>query len=185
MLNPGTLNKLRPVSKTTDEKQGAEAGYNSGLFAVSDSCQAKTTVLSFCEENYVFLMKWDIKFDKANGFIRANQSGSFCLEEQSAFLSEIVNSPDWLHGIPLLIDFCELSVENIFYNEVSSVSGQIFSLKEKLGPGKIALLCADETQFGLGRQFQIMAEIDLGREIRVYRDESSAITFLTREQAVS
>jgi hypothetical protein len=58
-------------------------------------------------------------------------------------------------------------------------------LKENLGPGKIALFCSDDAQFGLGRQFQMMAELGLDREIGVFRDERAAIEFLTAEQAFS
>lgn len=124
-------------------------------------------------------MKWNIEFDELNGFVRAYQSGDFSLDDQAAFLSDIVSSPRWQFGTPLMIDFCHLLVDDIFYSEVSSVSHMMATLTAQLGPGKIALLCEDEAQFGLGRQFQMMAEGSVGREIRVYRDEAAAIKFLT------
>jgi hypothetical protein len=128
-------------------------------------------------------MKWNIEFDKLYGFVRAYQSGDFSLDDQAAFLSDIVSSPHWQFGAPLMIDFCHLLVDDIFYSEVSSTSDMMTTLTAQLGPGKIALLCDDETQFGLGRQFQMIAEVSVGREIRVYRDEAAAIRFLTEGRA--
>jgi hypothetical protein len=80
--------------------------------------------------------------------------------------------------MPLMIDYCHLDVSDMHFQEIGAASGLMMFYKEQIGPGKIALLCDDDEQFGLGRQFQMMVEIPLDREIRVYRDEAAAICWL-------
>ena len=124
-------------------------------------------------------MKWNIQFDDSEGIIRAYQSGEFTVADEALFLHEVVRSPKWEIGLPLMIDFCHLDIDNMRFPQVASLSGLIVEMADQVGPGKLALLCDNEEQFGLGRQFQMLTEFDLGREIRVYRNENEAIRFLT------
>jgi hypothetical protein len=124
-------------------------------------------------------MKWNIQFDDSEGFIRAYQSGEFSVTDEALFLHEVFRSPEWKFGLPLMIDFCHLNIDNMRFAQVAASSGLMVQMADQVGPGKLALLCDDEEQFGLGRQFQMLTEFNLGREIRVYRDENEAIRFLT------
>jgi hypothetical protein len=123
-------------------------------------------------------MKWNIQFDEPNGFLRAYQSGNYTRADQAAFLSDIFSSTFWHTGLPLMIDYCHLDVENIGYTEIASSSEFLISLNRTLGPGKIALLCDDDEQFGVGRQLQMIALIYLDREILVYKGVRAAIDWL-------
>jgi len=129
-------------------------------------------------------MNWNIEFDSTHGFIRTRQSGSFSLAEEAAFLTDVFRSPHWKYGLPLLMDFSDLTVTSVGYVDVTAVGSFFTTFRTKLGPGMIALLCDDDEKFGLARQFQIMCEADIGREIRVFRDEAEAISYLTAKHAV-
>ena len=124
-------------------------------------------------------MKWNIQFDQDNGFLRAYQSGNFTSADQASFLSDIFSSQFWRTGLPLMIDYCHLDVENIGYSDIISSSEFLIALNGTLGPGKIALLCDDDEQFGIGRQFQMIALINLDREIAVFHSGRAAIGWLT------
>lgn len=128
-------------------------------------------------------MKWNIQFDADNKFVRANQSGEFSLAEEASFFRDIFASKYWLYGMPLMIDYCRLVVTGIHSREVDSTSDLMIDLKESIGPGKIALLCNGDEQYGLGRQFQMTAEIQFDREIRVFHEEAVAIQWLIAELA--
>jgi hypothetical protein len=130
-------------------------------------------------------MHWTIFYDKAIGYVRASQRGAFTTEEQEAFLADIFDSPFWKPGLPLLIDYGSMPVDNIMNRELESTSSQLEKLGEKLGSSKLALLCVTDLQFGLGRQFQIMCMGRLDGEIRVFRDEDAAADWLLSEQALS
>ena len=127
-------------------------------------------------------MRWNIHFDEAKGFTRAYQSGEFSIADEALFLNDVFGSPGWKFGSPLMIDFCRLNVDKMRFEQVAASSGLMVQMANQVGPGRLALLCEDEEQFGLGRQFQLLTEFDLGREIRVYRDENEAIDFLTNER---
>jgi hypothetical protein len=129
-------------------------------------------------------MDWSIEFDQSHGIIRTSQSGSFSLAEEASFLTDIFRSPDWKNGLPLLMDYSDVIVTSIGYVDVTAVGGFLTTFRPRLGPGKIALLCDDDEKFGLGRQFQIMCEADIGREIRVFRDEAEAIAYLAADKCV-
>jgi len=129
-------------------------------------------------------MDWNIEFDSTHGFIRTRQSGSFSLAEEAAFLTDIFRSFHWKCGLPLLMDFSDLTVTSVGYVDVAAVGSFFSTFRTKLGPGKIALLCDDDEKFGLARQFQMLAEAEIGRQVRVFRDEAEAISYLTAEKAV-
>ena len=123
-------------------------------------------------------MKWNIEFDEPNGFLRAYQSGNFKPADQASFLSDIFSSQFWRTGLPLMIDYCHLKMANIGYTEMLSSVEFLIAINKTLGPGKIALLCDDDEQFGIGRQFQMIALISLDREIAVFHSGRAAIGWL-------
>jgi len=126
-------------------------------------------------------MKWNIQFDEPNGLLRAYQSGNFTSTDQASFLSDIFSSQFWHPGLPLMIDYCHLEMGNIGYSEIISSIDILIALNGTLGPGKLALLCDDDEQFGVGRQLQMIALIDLDREIAVFRSGRAAIDWLAEK----
>jgi len=67
---------------------------------------------------------------------------------------------------------------NIASTEMLSSVEFLIAINKTLGPGKIALLCDDDEQFGIGRQFQMIALINLDREIAVFHSGRVAIGWL-------
>ena len=124
-------------------------------------------------------MHWNIRHDTERGYVHAYQSGSFSTDEQAAFLNAIFTSIFWQPGTPLIIDFCALDMENVGWVSVEVTRQQILGLNSQLGPGKLALLCDNDEKFGVGRQFQSMVEDDLDGEVRVFRDEDTAVEWVT------
>lgn len=124
-------------------------------------------------------MKWKIDFDERRGFVRAVQYETYSAEEQAQFLTSIFASSFWRPGLPLMIDYCDLEIDNVASRDIENTSRLIQKLGDELGTSRLALVCDTDDKFGVGRQFATMASDRISGEINVFRDERRAIAWLT------
>ena len=128
-------------------------------------------------------MNWNIRHDDSLGYVHAYQSGNYSVDEESAFLSAIFSSPFWTPGKPLIIDYSALSMDNFGYASVEMAKYQIASQNMQLGKSRLAFVCNSDEKFGVGRQLQTLVQFDLNGEIRVFRDERSAVNWVVSNNA--
>lgn len=124
-------------------------------------------------------MHWNIRFDADRNYTHAYQSGKFSLKDHTSFLNAILESPFWRPGNPLVIDYCSLEMEELDYDRLEATCQIMTLLNEKLGNGRLALLCDDDERFGVGRQIQSSIAAHVEKEISVFRDEDAAIDWVT------
>jgi hypothetical protein len=127
-------------------------------------------------------MIWNIRHDTVREYVHAYQSGHFSVEEQAAFLKAIFSAAFWQPGLPLIIDYCALEMEKISSVNVEAVRQIITLLEDRLGSGRLALLCDDDEQFGIGRQFQSAVSMHIKRDVKVFRDQDAAIDWVTTSE---
>ena len=124
-------------------------------------------------------MNWNISLDRVSGIVIANQDGKYSPEEQDRFLRGIVAVEFWRSGLPLLIDYRYLDVSTIEHRDIEDSAKTLSELGESLGESRIALLCRKDVQYGLGRQLQIYCDGRIDAEIRVFREKSEALNWLS------
>lgn len=123
-------------------------------------------------------MKWKVTYDRELGIVHAEQWESFSLTEQFEFLRAIAEDPDASRGAPLLIDYRQLTISDINRDDLEDISTRMGKLIGQIGSYRIALLARTDLQFGLGRQFQMIAEHRVPASIEVFRDEAEAMEWL-------
>jgi hypothetical protein len=123
-------------------------------------------------------MKSNITCDSELGIVRTEQWELFSLEEHFEFLQGIADDPDASRGMPLLMDYRQLKIPEISRDDLEGISIRFGKLIEQIKTGRIALLAQSDLQFGLGRQFQIIAEQRVPAAIEVFRDKVKAVDWL-------
>ena len=124
-------------------------------------------------------MNWNIRHDDSLDYVHAYQSGNYSVDEEGAFLMAIFASPFWIPGKPLVIDYSALSMDNFSYASVEMAKFQFASQSDQLGKSKVAFVCDTDDKFGVGRQLQTLVQFDLSGEVGVFRDERTAIDWVT------
>jgi hypothetical protein len=77
-----------------------------------------------------------------------------------------------------LIDYRQLKIPEINRDNLEDISIRLGNLIQQIRAGRIALFAQSDIQFGLGRQFQVIAEQRVPAPIEVFRDEVKAIEWL-------
>ena len=130
-------------------------------------------------------MYWSFEFDEAGRFVRTSISDRFAPERLIGFFAGLFNQPYWRPGTPLLIDINKLDIGLCGARDVQVLKSIMTALKMRLGFGKLALSCADESRFEFGSQLSLIVGPAIDREVCVFQIEEAAINWLTtlrREQ---
>lgn len=123
-------------------------------------------------------MKWNTTYDSELGIVRAEQWETFSLNEQFEFLKAIADNPESSRGVALMIDYRKLTISDISRDNLEEISLRMGKLIGQIRSSRIALLARTDLQFGLGRQFQMIAEQRVPVLIEVFRDEAEAVDWL-------
>ena len=126
-------------------------------------------------------MEWKITHDAERNYVRAYQGGEFSLDAQATFLTAIFALPSWQSGTPLIIDYSSLEMGNIDDGMLIAARSMLRFLKDELGRGRFALLCADDEQLQVGQKFQSFVTPYLEREMSVFINEDAAIDWVTEK----
>ena len=124
-------------------------------------------------------MEWTIQLDLAHGYIVAEQWDAFTLNEQFSFLRAILLSPYWKPGMPLLIKYPRLEINNIDSGDLEEIATDLGRLIGKISASRIALVAGNDLQFGLGQGFKALSDGHVNGEVKVFRDENEAVQWLT------
>jgi len=124
-------------------------------------------------------VEWTVQLNLAQGCIVAEQWGTYTLNEQFSFLRAILLSPYWKPGMPLLIKYPRLEINNIDSKDLEEIRDDLGRLIGKIRASRIALLAGNDLQFGLGLGFKNISAGHVNGEIEVFGNESEAVKWLT------
>lgn len=124
-------------------------------------------------------MRWNIRYDTERNFVHVHQGGRFSVDREAAFFNAIFESSFWQSGMPLVINFSEMEMDNIDDSVVSNVRRLLTLLNRRLGDGRFALVCDDELKYGFGLKFQALLAGDIDAELGIFLDENEAIDWVT------
>jgi len=127
-------------------------------------------------------MKWGFDFSEIkNRYLRVNIDGQLIIEEQKRMLDEITGLEAWHPEIPILFDNRKLDMSQANSQIIRRSVTVLIEFTKNLPKTKIAGLVATDLNFGFGRQFETLYEIENGASFRIFRDEKIAIEWLLEE----
>lgn len=123
-------------------------------------------------------MNWTIEHIAEDNYVKIAVEGIFSIEEHAGCFKKLFSSPFWKPGMNLLYDNRNFDFTQMNFDKVKSGSNNYQKMRRDLGEGKMALLMRTPLGFGVGRQFGLISEDKIGREICIFMDEKEAIDWL-------
>lgn len=91
---------------------------------------------------------------------------------------ELIAHNGYFTGIGFLHDYRDVNVANLTVSDVQSIALMVASYHEILGNGKWAILVTNDLEYGMTRMWFAFVEESVDLEIRIFRDESEARSWL-------
>lgn len=125
-------------------------------------------------------MEWNSYFDPELRIFHITKTSAYSLDDHRRSLDEMFASDSWQPGMPVLSDITnlEMTVPSSLHPEETRDLFRSFA--DQLVNTKWAMLCRTDLQYGLARQLEMLCESLDCPEMRVFRDKTAAINWLTR-----
>lgn len=123
-------------------------------------------------------MEWKIEYVEVHNYVRITAKGLFSIHNHLNFLEDIVSRKFWKPGMPILFDNRNVDFGKLDLNQVMQASSNYQLIAEKFGGSKGAMLMKSISDFGTGRQFEILSENKGSVEMHVFHDENEALEWL-------
>ena len=123
-------------------------------------------------------MEWIIEYVEAGNYFRVIGVGLFSIDRHFQMFDDIVSHDRWKPGMPLLFDNRQMDFTGIDFTVVRQASSNYERIADRIGNVKSAMLMKSISDFGTGRQFEMMS-VDKGTgEMSVFIDEEEALSWL-------
>jgi hypothetical protein len=123
-------------------------------------------------------MEWVIEYVEAQNYMKVVGAGLFSINEHFRIFEDIVSHEYWKPGMLLLFDNRQMDFTGINFKVVSQASSNYERISDRIGNIKAAMLMKSISDFGIGRQFEIISANKGSGEMRVFLDEKEALLWL-------
>lgn len=123
-------------------------------------------------------MKWAFEYVKDKKYIKVVTEGVFTAKEQARLIEDLISQPFWHKGLPVLFDNRKLDFSVGGTAAIKEASRYHIENDERIGKGKAALLMKSSTDFGFGRQYELLTDVATSVNIHVFLDENQAIRWI-------
>jgi hypothetical protein len=128
-------------------------------------------------------MPYDITFDPGESIFRIRTTGTVSRDGFEQLLEGLLKHPKWRSGMSLLSDYSDAEASSLSADDVRDLAQFYASLKDRLGPGRSAIVVSDALAFGIARMGISIAELKVSRQFRVFRSVQDAEQWLKRPDA--
>lgn len=123
-------------------------------------------------------MKWTFEYIENKEYIKIVSEGIFSGEEAIRQIEELLVHPNWRKGMPILVDNRKVDYGVSGTNAMKKASEFHIENDERIGSGKAALLMKSVTDFGLGRQYELLTDEEISANVHIFLDEKQALRWL-------
>ena len=123
-------------------------------------------------------MNWTIEVNNACHFVRVTAQGDFTVIECVGIKEDVISLDCWHPEMNVLIDYREVSFNNLNINALRTIGTFHQSKNEQFGTGKMALLMKSPRDFGFARQYEMITEDKVSSQVHVFLDENRALAWL-------
>src|ERR1044072_183286 len=125
-------------------------------------------------------MRWNFELLSSNNCLRVATEGTFTLEEQSRMFLEIQLFDQWQPEIPILFDNRHIEMKEVNLEIIRKSVEIMQRFSHNYPVCRIAGLVNEGLNFGLGRQFEIVTELEGGTGFRLFKSERMALEWLLK-----
>lgn len=119
-------------------------------------------------------MRWTVELPGAGGYAVVTTSGVFDVADHMRMIEDIITRPGWRPGTDVLFDHRALDFGEAGLRTMYQAGDNHLRNDERIGDGRAAILARSPSDFGRGRQFELLTEGRVSATLRVFLDEAQA-----------
>jgi len=127
-------------------------------------------------------MRWTVELPGADGYALVTTSGVFDVSDHVEMIRDIVTRPGWRPGMDVLFDHRALDFGDADLRAMYQAGDNHLRHDERIGDGRAAILVRSLSDYGRGRQFELLTEGRVAATMRVFMDEAEARDWLAARQ---
>lgn len=124
-------------------------------------------------------MKWIVEIPEADRHAVVTTSGTFCVSDHLRMIEDIVSRPGWSPGTDVLFDHRQLTFGDADFGTMSRARANHLRHDARIGNGKAAILVRSLSDYGRGRQFELLTDGKVSAALCIFLDPAEAIGWLT------
>jgi hypothetical protein len=125
------------------------------------------------------LMHWTVDLSRAKGYAIVTTAGAFDVGDHLRMIEDIVGRPGWSPGTDVLFDHRGLSFDDADLRAMYQASANHQVNDARIGNGKAAILMRSLSDYGRGRQFELLTADRTSATSRIFLDEAEALEWLS------
>jgi hypothetical protein len=123
-------------------------------------------------------MNWEIIKTEEMPYVRVVTEGDFTLTDHLKMIEEVTSRDFWLPGMNVLFDHRNLNFGFTDIELFKEASANHEKNDERIGNGKAANLMKSISDFGRGRQYELISDNKISAKLGIFLDEKEAVEWL-------
>lgn len=123
-------------------------------------------------------MNWTIRLVEEGNFVIIETAGHFTGPDNLAMLKDLIEQDYWKTGMNLLVDNRRRDYDDDGMEYIKKSSSNLINKHSAIGCGKIAILMKSVSDFGLGRQFELLTDEEICADVRIFLSDQQALNWI-------
>ncbi|HEX8390855.1 MAG TPA: hypothetical protein VF665_00755 [Longimicrobium sp.] len=123
-------------------------------------------------------MKWTVDIPEADRHAVVTTSGTFGVADHLRMIEDIVSRPGWRPGTDVLFDHRQLTFGDADFGTMTQARANHLRHNDRIGGGKAAILVRSLSDYGRGRQFELLTNDNVAASLCVFLDPDEAVGWL-------
>jgi hypothetical protein len=123
-------------------------------------------------------VNWTVSFNEFCGAAVVKTGGVFNVSDHRLMVEDIVTRDEWKPGQRILFDHRALDWGGARLEDMTSARDNHAAHEDRIRNARSAILMKSAADYGLGRQFQSLADGTVSAELGIFADEASAKDWL-------
>jgi hypothetical protein len=123
-------------------------------------------------------MRWTVDLSGADEYAIVTTSGTFDAADHLRMIEDIVSRPGWRPGTDVLFDHRGLSFDDADLAAMYQAGTNHLANDARIGGGKAAVLVRSVSDYGRGRQFELLTADRISATLCIFMDPAEAIDWL-------
>ena len=123
-------------------------------------------------------MDWTVSFNEFCNAAVVRTRGVFNIADHGRMVADIVGRSEWRPGQRILFDHRELDFSGTRFEEMAAARDTHLAHESRIQNARSAILMKSMSDYGLGRQFQSLADGHVSAQMGIFDDEDAAKKWL-------
>lgn len=123
-------------------------------------------------------MNWFIEYNENQNYVRIAYEGLFSVDEQTAAIEDLLSRKFWKPGLPILIDHRKFDFGDTDIPVMRRTAAFHQNHDARIGAAKIAVIMKSLSDFGRGRQFELITKGKISAKLEIFLEEEKALEWL-------